>query len=455
MSTQPNIIVFFTDQQRFDTVGLHGNPLGLTPHFDRLARAGTFLKNCTTCQPICVPARASLQTGLYASQVGLTDGAIPVEAVTLADHFNAGGYVTACYGKWHLGGEELGGEKPVPRERQGRYQHWLAANTPELGSDAYDCRLFDAQGQDVALPGYRVDALTDAAIRFVCTPRVEPFFLLLSHLEPHQQNSRDDYSAPDGYRELYTGQWMPPDLAALKGNADQQMGGYLGMVKRLDEALGRLVDVLKSTGRLENTVIIFASDHGCHFRTRGHEYKHSCHESSIRIPVFINGPGFRSGGERSEPVSLVDLPPTLLEVAGLPIPETMQGQPIQRLLRGSSDWPRETYVEFDNPKGTGRAIRTGRWKYGVQTDGRVAGGEGGDFPCPEVYREGFLYDLETDPWELENCIALEGYRGVCDLLRERLLQRIERVEGRRPTISPPNDVHFSGQRKVPEQCGLQ
>ena len=359
-----NVVVFFTDQQRHDTVGMHGNPLGLTPHFDRLARRGTFLKNCFTCQPVCTPARASLQTGRYTSQTGLKDAALPEEAETLADHFNRAGYETAYIGKWHLGGQE-----PVPENRQGRYQYWLGANTPEIGTDAYDTRLFDKQGNAVRLPGYRVDALTDAAIRYVTRKRNRPFFLFLSYLEPHQQNNKDSFPAPDGYEPLYASKWMPPDLQHLKGNACAKIAGYCGMVKRLDEALGRLVDSLKSEGILDNTLIVFASDHACHFNTRTMEYKRTGHESSIRIPAFIHGPGFMAGGEREEMVSLVDLPPTMLEAAGICPPEAMQGHSLlPRLRREDVAWPEEAYIEYENHEGTGRAIRTRRWKYAIQTD---------------------------------------------------------------------------------------
>src|SRR5699024_6028743 len=102
--------------------------------------------------------------------------------------------------------------------------------------------------EPVKLPGYRVDALTDAAIRFIDDNQTkeDPFFLFISYLEPHHQNRNDDYPAPDGYREKYTSRWIPPDLEALGGNSSQQLGGYYGMVKRLDEALGRIRDALKS-----------------------------------------------------------------------------------------------------------------------------------------------------------------------------------------------------------------
>jgi hypothetical protein len=294
---RPNVVVFFTDQQRWDSVGLHGNPLDLTPNLDRLARRGTHAPNAFTPQPVCAPARACLQTGLYPTTSGIYRNHLPLSAgtPTLAHHFGAAGYRTGYIGKWHLAGRD-----PVPPEQRGGYQSWLAANLLELRSDAYQTVLYDEREQPVQLPGYRADALGDAAIRFLDAHQDEPFFLFVSFLEPHHQNHREDYPAPDGYAERYTGRWTPPDLAALGGNAAQHLGGYWGMVRRLDEVLGRLLDALKSLGLLEDTIVVFASDHGCHFRTRNSEHKRSCHDASIRVPLALQGPGFDGGGQLRE-----------------------------------------------------------------------------------------------------------------------------------------------------------
>lgn len=275
MPDQPNVIVFFTDQQRWDTTGVHGNPLGLTPNFDRMALRGTHAAYSFTCQPVCGPARACFQTGLYATRSGCWRNGIPLppEMPTLARHFAGAGYDTAYIGKWHLADQD-----PVPPEQRGGYDYWLASNLLEFTSDAYQTTVYDDKGQAVTLPGYRVDALTDAAIRYVAERRQRPFFLFLSFLEPHHQNYRDDYPAPEGYAEQYMGRWTPPDLAALVGSAPQHLPGYFGMVKRLDEALGRLQDALLSLGLRERTIVVFTSDHACHFKTRNAEYKRSCHD---------------------------------------------------------------------------------------------------------------------------------------------------------------------------------
>ena len=451
-SSRPNVLVFFTDQQRWDCSALHGNPLDLMPNYDRLARAGTHLRNSFTCQPLCGPARACLQTGVYPTQLRsfLNGQGLPTAPRTLAHHFKDAGYRTGYIGKWHLAPHPL--EGAVPENLRGGYEDWLAANALEFVSDAYDCRLYDNDNAEQRLPGYRVDALTDAAIRYLATPRAQPFFLFISYLEPHHQNHRDDYPAPDGYAERYRNRWVPPDLAALGGTTQAQLAGYYGMVKRLDEALGRIYDALKSSGQLENTILLFTSDHGCHFKTRNGEYKRSCHESSIRVPTMIHGPGFMSGGERTELVSLIDLPPTLLEAAGVPVPSEMQGQSLMPRLRTglAAPWPDDVFIQISEAQ-TARAIRTRRWKYCVSAQSADPL-EMFDQPGWHVYHEEALYDLLSDPYELVNLAGCEAHAETSRVLRDRLLHRMTAAGEPRAEIvpAPPFDA---GQRTVtPEEA---
>ncbi len=436
----PNVVVFFTDQQRWDTTGVHGNPLELTPHFDRMALEGTHVRYAFTPQPVCGPARACLQTGLYATRVGcFRNGiALPAGAMTLAHHFSAAGYRTAYIGKWHLADKD-----PVPEQQRGGYQDWLGANALEFTSEPYHTVMYDNDNRAVTLPGYRVDALTDAAIRYLDAHQSEPFFLFISYLEPHFQNRVDDYPPPDGYRDRYAGRWVPPDLAELGGSAHQHLGGYFGMVKRLDEALGRIRDALKSLLLDTNTILLFTSDHGCHFKTRNSEYKRSCHESSIRVPMALCGPGFDSGGQLREMVSLVDLPPTLLDACGLPVPAEMQGRSIMPLLRRQpTTWPDDIFVQISEDQ-VGRAIRTHRWKYSVYAPDRNPVSD----PGSDRYVEQFLYDLQFDPYEQRNLIGYESHARVAERLRERLVWRMELAGEEMPeiTLAP---VKASGQKRV-------
>lgn len=440
---RPNVLVFFTDQQRWDTTGLHGNPLDLTPNLDRLARQHTHVAHSFTCQPVCGPARSCLQTGLYATTTGCYRNAIPlpIDAHSLAHYFGEAGYATGYIGKWHLYDSSVKGG--VPESHRFGYQYWLAANVLEFTSDAYDTVLYDNDENEVRLPGYRVDAVTDAVIRYVDRHKEQPFFLFASYIEPHHQNHIDDYPPPDGYRERYTGGWVPPDLAALGGSTHQHLGGYYGMVKRLDEAYGRVQDALKSLGLDRDTIVLFTSDHGCHFKTRNSEYKRSCHESSIRVPTVLTGPGFEGGGQRGELVSLIDLPPTLLDAAGLEVPEQMQGRSLMPRLRGEQDdWPEEVFVQISEAQ-VGRAVRTRRWKYGVDAPKL----KGGQAPGSDTYTEQYLYDLEADPYELNNLVGLESHAAVAEVMRRRLLDRMAAAGEDRPTIeeAPPRR---SGQRRV-------
>lgn len=434
MSERPNVIVFFTDQQRWDTSGLHGNPLDLTPNFDRMATRGTHAANSFTCQPVCGPARSCLQTGLYATTTGCFRNGIPLPdgSETLGTLFKDAGYNTGYIGKWHL--NDRGGAGAVPASRRFGYDYWLASNVLEFTSWPYETVMYDNKDQPVRLPGYRVDAQTDAAIRYIDSVQGDqPFFLFNSYLEPHHQNQVDDYPPPDGYRERYAGRWTPPDLAALGGSTHQHLAGYYGMVKRLDEALGRMLDALKSLGILENTILLFTSDHGCHFKTRNGEYKRSCHESSIRVPTAIHGPGFQGGGQLRQLVSLIDLPPTLLDAAGLSVPEAMQGRSILPLVRGEAEavdsWHEEMFVQISEAQ-VGRAVRTHRWKYGVDAPDKSGGRDSGS----DRYVEQYLYDLDADPYELTNLIGRHAWRSAAEEMRERLIRRMVEAGEDAPTI---------------------
>ena len=439
-SDRPNVVVFFTDQQRWDTTGIHGNPLGLTPNFDRMAQRGTDVHYSFTCQPVCGPARSCLQTGMYGTNTGVYRNGITLDenAQTLAKSFRAGGYQTGYIGKWHLANQE-----PVPEGARGGYEYWLASNLLEFTSDAYDTVVFDNDNQPVKLPGYRVDGMTDAAIRYIDSHQADPFFLFLSYIEPHHQNHIDDYPPPDGYRGEYTGRWTPPDLAALGGSSQQHLGGYYGMVKRLDEALGRLMDALRSLDLLDNTIIMFTADHGCHFKTRNSEYKRSCHESSVRVPTAFQGPGFNGGGRLSELVSLVDLPPTLLDAAGLPVPATMEGRSILPLItRQADDWPQEVFIQISESQ-VGRSIRTKRWKYCVDAPDQ----HGWATPGADRYVEQYLYDLDSDPYELQNLVGIDSFDEVAAELRSRLIRRMVEAGEDAPEIVPA-PTRAGGQRAV-------
>ncbi|MCF6174388.1 MAG: sulfatase-like hydrolase/transferase [Victivallaceae bacterium] len=446
---QPNVIIFFTDQQRADTTGVHGNPMGITDNFDRMAITGTHCYNGFTCQPVCVPARLSLQTGNYASHYGSYNNGVglPLGTPTLGHYFQDAGYHTGYIGKWHLAKEN-----PVPTECRTGYDYWLGGNAVESFSDAYASHLYDNDGNRVDMPGYRADSYADAAIKFIDKNRDKPFFLMTSWLEPHFQNTSDDFPAPEGYEEKYAKNcWTPPDLQTIDGTAPRHLPGYYGMVKRLDECLGRIRDTLRSLDLLDNTIIVFTSDHGCHFKTRNREYKRSCHDSSTRIPLAFSGPGFDQGGRLNEMISLVDVPPTLLDACNISVPETMQGRSILPLINrdqtAKENWPEEVLIEFcDNPF-IGRVVRTHRWTYSVKRT--VAGN---DVSKDWEFTEEYLYDNQADPWQLDNLINNQSFIKVKKVMRERLLKRMAETGEPKPQIIIVESSQKSGQRLFAEKA---
>jgi len=446
--TSPNFLIFFVDQQRWDTLGLQGYPAGLTPNFDRLASQGTFFRHAVTPQPVCGPARSCLQTGQYATTTGVwcNGPGLKPEAPKLAEQLNDAGYRTAYFGKWHL--SQGTGPGAVPPENRAGYREWLGANCVELASGPSTARLWDNDGNEVRLPGYRVDGQTDAMLRWLtdhaASPSPQPFLCFHSFLEPHHQNTDDSYPAPPGYEELYRYAPLPPDLQALGGSASQHWAGYCGMIKRLDEALGRTMDVLESTGLAENTVVVYISDHGCHFKTRNAEYKRSPHESSVRVPMAIWGPGWNGGGQREEAASLVDLMPTLLDCAGVDIPDEVQGRSLRPLTGPRpEEWPEDTLIQFgDGFLPPGRCLRSNRWKYAVTADESHIGK-----PDAPVYQETQLYDLRTDPYELCNLVELDSHAELRSELADRLLQRMREIGEPPAKIVPMGSVH-GGQRTV-------
>ncbi len=431
MPTRPNVLVFFTDQQRWDTVGCYGNPMNLTPNLDALARRGAQFEHAFTCQPVCGPARASLQTGLYATAAGVwhNDMLLAENLPTLADGFNAGGYDTGYIGKWHLFNNAAG---PVPKQHRGRYRHWVASNVLEFTSHPNDGVIYDADNRPIRMNGYRVDRMTDLAIDFISQPRQGPFFLCLSYLEPHFQNDMQRFVAPDGYAARYQNPYVPLDLAGHEGDWPRELPDYYGMCASLDENLGRLLGELSRRGQLENTIVCFVTDHGCHFRTRNDEYKRSCHESSIHIPLVLAGPGLAGGKKIPQLVSLVDLPPTLLSAAGLPLPGPMHGRDLMPLVNGQAkDWLNEVFIQISESQ-VGRAIRTDRWKYSALAPGRRGWQDGGS----DLYVDDFLYDLAADPWEQTNLIASPQHHEILAHLRQRLIARMVAAGESAPKIGP-------------------
>ena len=432
---QPNILFIFSDQQRWDTVGCYGDnmgrALGLSPNLDAMAAEGVRFEHAFTCQPVCGPARSCLQTGLYATETGCWHNgiAMPLDAVTLPRLLKPAGYEVGYLGKWHLasdGKDNNYATAAVPPERRGGYDDfWLASDVLEFTSHGYDGHLFDGDMKQVDFPKgrYRVEALTDFAIEYLGKrDRQRPFFLFLSYIEPHHQNDHGHFEGPEGSKERFKDFPVPGDLKDAEGDWQTELPDYLGCCNSLDTAVGRLRKELETLGLAENTVIIYTCDHACHFRTRNNEYKRSCHDNSIRVPLIACGPGFRGGKTVHELASLIDLPPTILTAGGVAVPGAMRGRPLQELVEGKAQhWPEEVFVQISESQ-TGRAIRTSRWKYAVRALEKVD--HQGDGHA-DGYHEDFLYDLEADPHERNNLVSDPAFNPVRAELRERLKRRMQ------------------------------
>ncbi|MBF0243738.1 MAG: sulfatase-like hydrolase/transferase [Planctomycetes bacterium] len=438
----PNILFFFSDQQRWDTCGCYGQKLDTTPNLDRMAKEGVRFDKAFTCQPVCGPARACIQTGKYATEVNCpTNGyRLPANERTLAHHLAGKGYDTAYIGKWHLascgpsGGPDEFCTKPVPPDRRGGYDHWLASDVLEFTSHSYDGHMFDAAGNKREFPQgrYRADAQTDWVLEYLRNRNTDrPFFLFTSYIEPHHQNDHGHFEGPKGSKEKYKDFIVPGDLMDTGGNWQEEYPDYLGCINSLDENLGRINCALEELGLLENTLLIYTSDHGSHFCTRNSEYKRSCHEGCIRIPMVLRGPGFTGGIAPEGLTSLIDLPPTLLRAAGLDAPASMRGHALQDLVENpATDWPKEVFLQISESH-CGRAIRTARWKYSVR-----APGVSGCAPSSEVYVEDFLYDLEADPHEKVNLIQEPGLGSLREELSRTLKRRMVEAGESEPKILP-------------------
>ncbi len=444
MQVQPNVLVVLSDQQRPDSCGVFGQRLPVTPVLDELAGTGVAFDHALTVQPVCGPARAALQTGRYPTEVGCWRNglSLPSDAPTLAGRLAELGYWTGYVGKWHLASDRGPGlpsdrtvaryeRRPVPPDRRGGYRDaWAAADALEHTSGPTGGHVFDEEGRRVPLHGYRVDAVTDLAIDRLRRVDDRPFLLWVSYLEPHHQNNRLRVVGPPGGAARFRDFDRPGDLPVWRGDWRWNYPDYLAACASIDRNLGRLLDELLSSGRLEDTIMVVTSDHGTHFRTRNAEYKRSPHDASIRVPLVVAGPGFRGGIRRDDLVSHVDLLPTLVTAAGGADPG-LDGRPLQDPVDRD-----EVLVQISEST-IGRALRTRTHTIGVAaTDRRPFAGHRS--PAAPSYRVTHLYDNVADPHQRRNLARDPAHAGVRSELADRLRHRIREVEGAEVTIRSPD-----------------
>ena len=427
-SSRPNIVLYLSDQFRADFVGANGrNGSTKTPNIDAIAARGKNFTHTVTNQPVCAPCRSVVFTSRYATETGVWENGRELDKSlpTLAAELRKAGYSANLIGKWHLALEhpvDGGSSGPVKTEDRGGFLDlWEGANAIENVSHPYEGTIWDRDGKEINYKDeYRVDFLTDRAERFLRQKHDKPFFLFISQLEPHHQNDLRRPVAPKGAAERFVNSFVPEDLRPFPGVWQSQLPDYYGCIEAIDASVGRVRRILEEEHLVENTIFVFMSDHGCHFMTRNQEFKRSTHNSSIRVPLLIDGPGFNGTQQIPELVGLIDLAPTLLEAAGVPVPSTWKGRSIVPLLNDPAtrqNWPNQQLIQISESL-TGRAIRTPDWTY------CVADLSGKRASAASTYTEYQMYDQRADPNELVNLAGRKEYRQKADELREQLKKLI-------------------------------
>ena len=338
MTAQPNILLFITDDHGQWACGPYDNREVLTPNLDRLAAAGVVMENAFTPTPVCSPARASLLTGLMPSQHGIHDYiAMSFDRVnrlahvpTLPQLLQVAGYRTGLAGKWHLGLED----RPTPG-----FDFWFSVGSayPLLH---HGSRQFCDQGRMASLGGYTDDIIAEKASAFVRTTDGRPFFLIVGLTATHSPWQGHPQRLVDLYRDaafadIPLGESYPfgehalESLSVDRNRARQACAEYYAAVSHVDENVGRLQNVVEEAGQQENTLVVYASDHGLNCGHHGVWGKGNATlplnmlEESIRVPLILSWPGvFPVGVRRDALVDHLDLFQTLAAAAGADLPST-------------------------------------------------------------------------------------------------------------------------------------
>lgn len=441
---KPNIVLYIADELRADFIGAAGaNFCVKTPNLDKLAQRGAIFTHAVTNQPLCSPSRACMLTGRYATETGVWKLEVDMrrDLPTLATLLREQGYTANLIGKWHLAKANVkagtGFGWIEPDLRGGFLDVWEGANVLERTTHPYYGTIWDRGGKEIQFKDqYRVDFLTDRAVRFIEQPHEKPFLLYISQLEPHFQNDLNTVIGPKGMAEKYQNPFVPNDLSSLPGVWQQQLPDYYAAIESIDQSVGRIIDTLEKQNLLDDTIFLFTSDHGCHFMTREENYKRTPHDSSIRIPMLIAGPGVRASRRVGSIVGNINVTPTLLELCGLPTPTSMKGRSMVSLLNspdGEARWHNQELIQFSqtNGSGIGRAIRTADWTYSIANP---TGGS--EAPFARSYTEYVMFNNAADPSQLLSLTGRAGYKEKTLELRNQLKELIAYSGDPVPEIIP-------------------
>ena len=463
-----NVIFILSDDHRYDFMGFMGRvPWLQTPNMDRLARDGAHIKNAFVTTSLCSPSRATILTGLYAHQHQVVDNqaAQPPGLVFFPQYLQKAGYRTAFFGKWHMGGE-IAGDNDSPRPG---FDHWEGFRGQGI---YYGVTLnIDGKrityGQDV----YTTDLLTEHAIDWLKQQRRQdpnkPFFLYLSHKAVH-----DDFTPPARYKDCYKNKEVPlppnfktpyygiktpptrdpatgkpasgpdyygPDMQptwvknqreswhgvdyAYHGREDWQdnVRRYCETLRGVDDSIGAVLDYLKQTGQLENTLVIYMGDNGFAWGEHGLIDKRQFFEESTRVPMLAYCPEIIKPGTIVRQMVLnLDIAPTILDAAGIQKPANMPGASMLPLLQGKQvAWRDRFYYEY-------------YWEYEYPQTPTMFGVRTDDYKLiryREIWDTDEFFDMKNDPYEMHNLIAEPKYQKIIKQLSTDIEDWLEQTNG--------------------------
>jgi N-acetylglucosamine-6-sulfatase len=420
----PNILVVLSDNHRWDAMSSAGHAFVRTPNLDRIGRAGLHFENAFCTTPLCSPARASFLTGLYAWQHGVQNHTTrarwdDAHATFLEELKRHAAYDTAFIGKWHMPGSGL------PKLRG--VDHFVTFTIQEGQGRYFECPLVVDGNEETSRKRYLTEELTDRALSFAAERRDRPFCVYLSHKAVHHPwRPAPDLEGiyadlpvelPEGANS-WTGFTNGEIWGGFERPIERAIRSYMETVTSLDREIGRLLDGLDALGVADDTVVVYTSDNGFLFGEHKRVELRWPFEEVIRIPLLLRYPRLvRDPGRRAGQMALnIDLAPTLLELAGAPVPDALQGMSLLPVLRESSApgrraWLVENYKEFPYNAPSYQGVRTERHLY-VEYEGRFA-------PT--------LHDVVRDPQQTRNLVGTgEGDALVPEL--RRILAALRRGE---------------------------
>lgn len=416
---RPNVVFIFADQWRAQATGYAGDPNVRTPQLDRLAEQGVVLTTAVSSCPVCSPYRASLITGRYPVRHGVfvNDVCLSKDAVSLAQAFAGAGYRTGYIGKWHLDGH--GRSNFVPPDRRQGFEFWRGF---ECTHDYNNSPYYGDTDEKKVWKGYDAEAQTEAAQDYIKAHQREPFLLVLSWGPPHNPYE----TAPERFKRLFD-----PAKIKLRPNvppeaekaARRDLAGYYAHCAALDEYTGRIARTLADCGIADNTILVFTSDHGDMLGSQAQIRKQRPWDESILVPFVIRWPeGLgRAGRTLAAPLGTPDIMPTLLGLAGVPIPATVQGEDRSAWLRGRQpDTDRPALICCVSPFGEWTRKHGGREYRGVRTTRYTY--------VRSLRGPWLLFDNKEDPYQQHNLIGDPKHAAIQSDLDLKLNAELKRYD---------------------------